>query len=297
MLPRQLFAMGGPALGLAFVAAISCAGATRNGRGSGSGGASGQDGGAGVSGTAGGNAGGAGAGGAAGTGAVGSGGSTGMPALCELPSDPGNCLAFIPRVFHNPATGVCEPFIYGACGGNGNHFRTREQCQMVCRGGVPDMDACTRTSECMALEAGCCASCELGDERTFVGINRRYHAAFSQTRACTGITCNPCPEPDELKTANQYFASICVEGVCTIVDVRKTAATECTRSADCKLRDGTACCNGCDGRGLVSVRPRAFTDLLCADFDQGCPPCAPVIPPGFMPKCISGRCTVQRLTR
>jgi hypothetical protein len=297
MLPRRRFFVGGHSLCLALVVAIGCGGSTRESVGTGSGGTSGQDGGAGVSGAAGDGAGGAGAGGAGGTGAVGAGGSAGMPALCKLPADSGNCLAYNPSFFHNPATGVCEPFVYGNCGGNENRFGTREECQAACRGGAPDMDACSRTSECMALEIGCCGSCEQGDDHAFVAINRRYHEAFSQTRACTGITCGPCPEPDELTTTSQYFGSICLEGACTIVDIRKTAATECVTGSDCELRDGAACCNGCDGRGLVSVRPQAFFELVCADFDQGCPPCVPNIPPEFVQQCIGGRCTVQRLTR
>ena len=65
----------------------------------------------------------------------------GLPARCTLPSETGTCDAYFPMYFHNPLTGVCEPFVYGGCGGNDNRFETREACQAACRGGTPDMDA------------------------------------------------------------------------------------------------------------------------------------------------------------
>ncbi|MCA9548352.1 MAG: hypothetical protein KC613_28305, partial [Myxococcales bacterium] len=52
--------------------------------------------------------------------------------LCDLPAEVGDCEAAIPRWFHNPATGACEQFIYGGCGGNGNNFETREACEARC---------------------------------------------------------------------------------------------------------------------------------------------------------------------
>jgi hypothetical protein len=220
-----------------------------------------------------------------------------MPGRCALPAESGNCNAYFPSFFHNPATGVCEPFVYGGCGGNDNRFESREACQAACRGGANDMDACASTGDCMALEVGCCGSCEQGNNHSFVAINRRHNAAFLQTRSCPGIACGACPVVDEVETTSQYFGAICREGACTVVDIRETAATQCMRDEDCELRDGVACCNGCDGRGLVSVRPQAFLELLCADApEQGCPPCAPVIPPEFTSLCSAGRCVVSRRT-
>jgi hypothetical protein len=277
---------------MALAAGVSCGGSTRENPGSG--GSSGRAGGAGVSGSAGAG----GQDGTGGSGAGGSGGSAGMPDRCTKPSESGNCNAYFPAFFHNAATGVCEPFVYGGCGGNDNRFETREACQAACRGGAQDMDACTQTNECMALEVGCCGSCEQGNDHSFVAINRKHYDAFSQTRTCPGIVCGSCPDVDELMTTSQYFGSICLEGACTIVDIRESAATECTGGSECQLRDGAACCEGCDGRGLVSVRPQAFVDLLCANaLEQACPPCAPMIPPEFVPTCTTGRCRVTRLRR
>jgi hypothetical protein len=38
----------------------------------------------------------------------------------------------IPRFYFNAATGACEQFVYGGCGGNDNRFETMEACQAAC---------------------------------------------------------------------------------------------------------------------------------------------------------------------
>ena len=35
------------------------------------------------------------------------------------------------RFFYNAATGECEEFVFGGCGGNDNKFDTKEKCQEV----------------------------------------------------------------------------------------------------------------------------------------------------------------------
>ncbi|KAH0619362.1 hypothetical protein JD844_019407 [Phrynosoma platyrhinos] len=57
-----------------------------------------------------------------------------LPEVCLLPSDRGDCDAHIPRFFHNSASGECEKFIYGGCGGNENNFLSKEECLQVCSG-------------------------------------------------------------------------------------------------------------------------------------------------------------------
>ncbi len=55
--------------------------------------------------------------------------------ICSLPADPGPCDAAFLRWWHNPATGACELFVWGGCGGNGNRFETREECERRCGAG------------------------------------------------------------------------------------------------------------------------------------------------------------------
>jgi hypothetical protein len=55
------------------------------------------------------------------------------PCTCTLPADDGPCDGACPRWFHNFATGECEPFVWGCCGGNANNFATKEDCEADCR--------------------------------------------------------------------------------------------------------------------------------------------------------------------
>nr|XP_028591493.1 whey acidic protein-like [Podarcis muralis] len=54
------------------------------------------------------------------------------PEVCKLPKDPGPCLGYSQFYYYNSATRKCEIFVYGLCGGNGNRFRTKLECMMVC---------------------------------------------------------------------------------------------------------------------------------------------------------------------
>ncbi|XP_046577525.1 BPTI/Kunitz domain-containing protein-like [Haliotis rubra] len=52
---------------------------------------------------------------------------------CSLPMVIGRCRAAFRRYFFNPASGQCEQFLYGGCGGNANNFKTLQECHRVCR--------------------------------------------------------------------------------------------------------------------------------------------------------------------
>ncbi len=54
--------------------------------------------------------------------------------ICALPVEPGPCRGSLPRFFHNSATGQCEAFTYGGCGGNSNNFMSLKECQENCQG-------------------------------------------------------------------------------------------------------------------------------------------------------------------
>ena len=51
---------------------------------------------------------------------------------CALPADGGRCRGNFERWAFNGATGDCEPFTYGGCGGNGNRFMCKEMCERHC---------------------------------------------------------------------------------------------------------------------------------------------------------------------
>ncbi|KAG8141466.1 hypothetical protein E2320_007090, partial [Naja naja] len=55
------------------------------------------------------------------------------PEICTLPPKVGKCKASFLRFYFNAATGNCEGFIYGGCGGNKNNFVTLGQCRATCQ--------------------------------------------------------------------------------------------------------------------------------------------------------------------
>ncbi|KAB7496700.1 Boophilin-H2 [Armadillidium nasatum] len=55
-----------------------------------------------------------------------------MVDICNRPKVVGNCNAAFPRYFYNNATGQCEKFTYGGCGGNGNNFKLLSDCEDKC---------------------------------------------------------------------------------------------------------------------------------------------------------------------
>jgi len=277
----------------AVLVAASCGGSTAlDNAGTGAGGA-GAGAGAGAGGTSGG-AGGAGAGGmSGGAGGGGSGGTNLPPRACSLPAESGPCEAAIPSYFHNPETGVCEPFVYGGCEGNENRFSTLAECQAACRGGSPDMDACAGFGQCMLIASGCCGACDPVDRTAFVAINRAHQQAYLDAKGCTGIACGSCPPVDEMSTTAQYFVSTCEAGQCTVLDIRESPVTECSDSSECTLRDGAGCCEECDGHGLVAVKFEELAELLCGG-PLPCPaPCSSAS--GYAPLCSSGRCVAVPL--
>ena len=233
-----------------------------------------------------------------GSGSSGTGGSGGaLPDRCLLPRASGQCNAAFPAYWHNPKTGVCEPFIYGGCGGNENRFETRAACQSACSGGAPDMDACSSPGDCIVASASCCGVCDTGTASSFVAIHRAFAGAYPDKVACAGVTCGPCPEVTEFERTSQFFIATCQNQHCAVVDVRETELTLCKDNAECMLRDGAQCCEGCDGRGLVALHRNAnLRDLVCETPASACPPCLPPpIPNGIVPACLSGRCRVSAI--
>lgn len=58
-------------------------------------------------------------------------------AACNMPANTGLCRASIPRWFWNTASGMCEAFIFGGCGGNSNNFESQAECESACKPGSP----------------------------------------------------------------------------------------------------------------------------------------------------------------
>ncbi|CAM1310004.1 Uncharacterised protein g5315 [Pycnogonum litorale] len=52
--------------------------------------------------------------------------------VCSLGKEVGRCRAAFKRYFYNAAEKKCLKFYYGGCGGNGNNFRRKKDCEDKC---------------------------------------------------------------------------------------------------------------------------------------------------------------------
>lgn len=57
---------------------------------------------------------------------------------CTSPADGGLCMAYMERYAFNPATRICDKFVYGGCGGNGNRYSSVEECEEHCANSASD---------------------------------------------------------------------------------------------------------------------------------------------------------------
>ena len=58
--------------------------------------------------------------------------SPSSPDICALREQPGNCHTYMERYYFNVNKKKCSIFIYSGCGGNGNNFESKADCQHVC---------------------------------------------------------------------------------------------------------------------------------------------------------------------
>jgi hypothetical protein len=93
-----------------------------------------------------------------------------------------------------------------------------------------------------------------------------------------------------------YFVPNCVQGQCVVEDIRTSAVTACQSAMDCRLRNGTSCCEGCGGGQVVAVRnDGSLEKLVCSDLPTPCPACIALPPDGAVAVCTEGRCSVAHL--
>ncbi len=105
--------------------------------------------------------------------------------LCDLPQVVGPCEAAMPRFWFNAASGRCQAFVYGGCGGNANNFASVAACAAACAPAVTN--PCTITD------------CDRGRQCVFQANVPRCAAACDDAGACgapevcsCGATCAGC---------------------------------------------------------------------------------------------------------
>ncbi|MET0793877.1 MAG: BPTI/Kunitz domain-containing protein [Polyangiaceae bacterium] len=205
---------------------------------------------------------------------------------CSAAQVAGQCDGYQPSFWHNPKTGLCEPFIYGGCDGNANRYATRDACLTACGGGGSNWGACRVDSDCAFTSTSCCAACDPIVDWDLLALSDSHWADYSATQPCASVgACAPCLALSELDATGKYFRPVCVAGQCSALDVRQSAYTECTTDNECTLRDGVKCCPECDG-GFVAV---ASQSNFCPNGPQSCPKCAAIAPPPYLQAVCNGQ--------
>ena len=210
---------------------------------------------------------------------------------CVAKQESGPCDAFVPSFWHNPETGLCEPFVYGGCGGNANRYPSRDACVQACPAVAGDWGACVDDNNCTLTGSGCCGACNPENEQ-LLAINSAHLSQYRNAQCGgEGTACAPCLPPGELEQSSKYFKPVCQGGRCTLLDIRESALTECQIDGDCTLREGAACCAECDGSGWVPVNKSAD---LCGGAPTACDACAAPRPFDLHAVCTSGRCELEQ---
>jgi hypothetical protein len=242
---------------------------------------------------------------------AGTGAGGGVSEACGAPPSSGNCEAYIPSWYHDPSTGICRPFVYGGCGGNANRYASLQACQKACPSNSPNYDACKVPSDCMITGTSCCGLCDSANitPNDLLAYNKQFAGLLqcgitldvaaggsASAGAAAPIACAPCAAPQPGQGTLKYFVPDCVAGQCAVQDLRTSPVTACKASTECKLRQGTGCCEGCGGSDVFSVRnDGSFEKLVCGDQPVACPACEPA-PISGIPFCLDGRCTVAIAT-
>ncbi|XP_042318262.1 papilin-like [Sceloporus undulatus] len=215
--------------------------------------------------------------------------------VCLLPSDQGDCDAHIPRFFYNSASGECEKFIYGGCGGNENNFLNKEECLQVCSGKdhclLPPNPGDCRDQYPRFFYNPAARRCQKFVYNGCGGNKNNFHTREDCLRVCAHVAPRKpgmCPSKPlhEIPRSGQAYCmddSACPgdEKCCQIGNITKCVLPlEATHPGYCP-----------SNRSATASSLRCFWDTDCASDEKCCPSqehkrCTKAVPatPGSCPK-------------
>jgi len=175
-------------------------------------------------------------------------------AVCSLPSETGMCRAYIPSYFYNSASGQCETFVYGGCGGNANRFTTPGECLNRCRPGGPSAGA--------AAAGGADAVPAETRSRTRNPRSPRRQGGSKATVQCPTNSCMmECPNGF---SKDRFGCDVCVCAAAKAGPRRRTSATPTTNCTGPQVACTMYCPNGfvkgADGCDTCKCAEEASTD-------------------------------------
>jgi len=205
---------------------------------------------------------------------------------------PGHCDEADDGFRHDPSLGLCVPYLFDACDGSENRYATREACLAACRGGAPELDACASDLDCVITSIGCCDACEPVPDSALVAVAADQIDELRALTGCTDVACAGCLAPTRGERTRHNYYPVCVDGQCTVRDVRSQPIAACDTVDDCRLRCGTGCCDACGpAEDVIAVRADADLSAAFCDGDPvPCDPCLCAVPDSYVLRCVGGFC-------
>ncbi|XP_033102480.1 papilin-like isoform X3 [Anneissia japonica] len=135
--------------------------------------------------------------------------TTSSPDVCFLRRDPGPCHDYLVWWYYNSQSTECLRFYYGGCEGNGNRFRTEDDCLKSCSTWEPDPpqeELCSQpkvvgpcrssiTSYWFNAQTGECQEFQYGGCR---GNRNRFRTEHECQGVCSTFEQNPCSLPKDV---------------------------------------------------------------------------------------------------
>ncbi|XP_070503265.1 papilin isoform X3 [Chironomus tepperi] len=185
--------------------------------------------------------------------------------VCSEPEDPGSCDEYVINYSYDRETQSCKAFYYGGCGGNGNRFETKAECESNCitkqDEDIPQQPQHTEPPPPVDSRPDCNLFIRHCDSlRCPYGILKSYDSNSGCERCECENPCSDyeCPEGSKCSvdvSSDEYGATIFVPtcreyvkpGHCPVDNEQNDSDAcedECEDDADCR-GDYKCCTSGC----------------------------------------------------